>query len=279
MTTISNAFINALLADTTYALQSNNLNGFTGSSLTNLPDVKDRMTPTLAKYIGDNFTVKTHIETGDLLGSGFDATVWRANNPDGTANLNGKLYLSMQGTTGLGDLLSDIDLATSGNARNQLADMVNWWLSISTPLGQQATQITVIGGAFFAATAVAGQGLVTAAELANGMEVNGHSLGGYLATAFTRLFGSEAHVSHTSNGDLRSIAMNSVAVYSHSTGAGGQFGTKTHRWTGLDSSAKSASSPRHYCASSYRKHSDTLGQWHLAGVRQTRAEGGAPWLA
>ena len=98
---ISEAFINALLADATYALGSKTKDGLTGSDLEDCNDgeLKERMTPALAKYIGDNFTVVTHIETDDIIGSGFDATVWKDNN-------SGKLYVSMQGTVGMADFLA-----------------------------------------------------------------------------------------------------------------------------------------------------------------------------
>lgn len=47
--TVTNAFINALLADATYALDSATPNGRTGAALTQ--DLSARMTPTLANYI------------------------------------------------------------------------------------------------------------------------------------------------------------------------------------------------------------------------------------
>lgn len=89
MSNIQNTYTNALLADATYALDVNGLEGLTGTNLE--AKLSTRMTPTLAKYIGDNFTVLTHIETSDALGSGFDATVW--------SDKTGKAYVSMQGTT------------------------------------------------------------------------------------------------------------------------------------------------------------------------------------
>jgi hypothetical protein len=52
MTTIHDAYINALLADASYV--NDFLPGMTGAKLT--AQVTGRMTPDLAKYIGDNFT-------------------------------------------------------------------------------------------------------------------------------------------------------------------------------------------------------------------------------
>ena len=98
MPTINDTYINALLADATYALESNMMNGLTGGDLTD--ELKERMTFSIAKYIGDNFTVVTNINTSEL-GSGFDATVWRDN--------AGKIYVSMRGTEGLADFVTDID--------------------------------------------------------------------------------------------------------------------------------------------------------------------------
>ena len=218
MSKMTKAFNNALLADATYALNSNNLNGLTGSNLVNLLGFEDRMTPTLAKYIGDNFTVVTHIETGDFLQSGFDATVWKD-------NATGKLTVTMQGTSGLQDFLSDADLAVTANARSQIVDMVNWWFKITTPAGQSARQIRLamqydnsapplaLGTRYAIAPDVPGTGLVLTAQLLQGVGVSGHSLGGYLATAFTRLFGSQAHISHTSTFNSAGFAPGSETVF------------------------------------------------------------------
>ena len=212
---ISEAFINALLADATYALGSKTEDGMTGTKLEDCNEgkLKERMTPALAKYIGDNFTVVTHIETDDIIGSGFDATVWKDNN-------SGKLYVSMQGTVGMADFLADISLATLNSAAGrQLVDMVNWWLCISTPKGEMAQQIKILAhssGADFVfvnAPPVAGEGLITAEDLEKGIEVNGHSLGGYLASAFTRLFGTQANVSHTSTFNSAGFAPGSEEVF------------------------------------------------------------------
>ncbi len=63
MTTIHDAYINALLADAAYAID-NDVNSDT--NLANLDALTVRMTPTLAQYISDNFYVKTAIDTGEL---------------------------------------------------------------------------------------------------------------------------------------------------------------------------------------------------------------------
>jgi hypothetical protein len=68
MTTIHDAYINALLSDATYALEDEG--PYSSEDLKVLVDLKTRMTPTQAKYIGDSFSVLTHVESDDFLGSG-----------------------------------------------------------------------------------------------------------------------------------------------------------------------------------------------------------------
>lgn len=207
MNNITDAFINALLADATYALD---IDGYfspndDGSDL--IGRLSERMTPKLAEYIGKNFKVISHFESDDTNGSGFDATVWRRN--DGTT------YVTMQGTQGLGDFITDADLTLGNGApARQIVDMVNWWMRISTPAGAPAKQIAmvnlstvplvpaVIGNLFpsyfYETTAVLGEGLITRGTP---VTVNGHSLGGALASTFANLF----------NGS--SVAVNEVETF------------------------------------------------------------------
>lgn len=200
MSMINDAFINALLADATYVDDLEP--GFTGGTLAE--KVSKRMTPVLAELIGRNFTVLTQIDSPDGLGTGFDATVWRGN--VGTS-YEGKVYVSTRGTEGLQDFLTDGDLAFSGNARFQIASMVNWWLRETTPAGQSALQIEAVigssavngGGDYtFFQPALSAIGTGRLASVATIESVNGHSLGGYLATAFNRLFGEKWPIGHTS---------------------------------------------------------------------------------
>ena len=168
MAAIEQTYINALLADATYAA-----NLFKNGSAQALTDaLSERMTPTLAKFIGDNFEVAAHAESSDVFASGFDATVWR-----GRANsaYAGKIYVSMQGTLGLQDFLTDGKLTLTGNAGQQVMDMVNWWLRLSAPVGQMAKQVAYSfnpATGFVAVGSATGLGLVSAAELAGGLEVN-----------------------------------------------------------------------------------------------------------
>lgn len=173
-TNINATYINALLADATYALDESTPNADTGGAL--LTRLGKRMTPTIAKYISDNYTVVTHIEMPDVGTSGFDATVWKE-------NATGKVYVSMQGTKGASDFVTDAQLSLTGNAGQQIIDMANWWLQITTPAGEMARQIgsevDAGSGLVSAKSDVPGKGLVSAADLVQGIEVNGHSLGGY----------------------------------------------------------------------------------------------------
>ena len=125
--------------------------------------------------------------------------------------------MSLQGTLGLQDFLTDAKLAISGNAGQQIIDMVNWWLKISTPVGQLAHQIGHTldprTGFLGIASDVPGAGLVSAAELVNGVEVDGHSLGGYLASAFMRLLGAQAHVTQTTTFNSAGFAIGSESAF------------------------------------------------------------------
>lgn len=215
MTSVGSAFTNSLLADATYALRRNGIDGLTGPDLSTL--LNERMTPTVAKYIGDNFTVVSHIETDDFFASGFDATVWKE-------NFSGKLFVSMEGTSGLADWLADYQLTLASNPGRQVVDMINWWLRITAPLDSSVAQYHYGPGSTegaewsFSTYMVPGENLLSTSDLAIGVEVNGHSLGGYLATAFTRLFGSQAQVLHTSTFNSAGFAPGSEAVFSELQG-------------------------------------------------------------
>jgi len=100
MTKIAGAYINALLADAAYVnLLNEPLNSSGNQDL-----LGKLMTRTLAAYIAANFEVTSSINTSDipLVGSGFDATVWRIKSGSELAGSNnenaGKTYVSMRGT-------------------------------------------------------------------------------------------------------------------------------------------------------------------------------------
>ena len=189
MNTIESAYINALLADAAYAV-SPSLNA--GQQTTAL---NTRMTPTQATFIAANFDVLDSVETPGLLGSGFDAVVWKGKLGTDYA---GKVFVSMRGTQGGQDLADDLDLSSTGLAYRQLVSMVNWWLRETTPNGQPAKQIKLDDAfaptGFVAAPTVSGTGVL--ASVTSIESVDGHSLGGYLASSFARLFGAQWPVAH-----------------------------------------------------------------------------------
>lgn len=193
-TTAMNAtYINALLADASYVDLSANIN----------TRLANRLTQPLADFITANFEVmnQTGSSDGALSFGGFGATVWRGKS---TGDYAGQTYVSMRGTQELlSDIPDDLQLALTGVTYSQLKDMVNWWLRETTPEGQQAKQIQVFPStssglhlAFVAAPTVAGSGHLQ--NITSIDSVNGHSLGGYLATAFERIFGSQNPIGHIS---------------------------------------------------------------------------------
>lgn len=229
---LHNAYINALLADASYV---DDLVSATGNPLTSTDFVKalkDRLTPTLAQYLADNFEVVTQKLTSDLTESGFDATVWRGreNTPDA-----GKVYVSMRGTEAdrPADLVSDVDLTTGGLARFQVVDMVNWWLKSTTPTTVLAAQVKYVTpldltllaagyavGSIVAAPPVQGDGSISNAAT---VTVNGHSLGGHLAIAFSRIFGGSINIEHTytyNSANFNSLSANKFAQIATALGSG-----------------------------------------------------------
>lgn len=187
MSSLQAAYINALLADASYTERVR-----TGA--VNAGDFKERLTEAQANYLATNFTILSSIESPKVLGNGFDAVVWQGK-PD--TPYAGQVFVSMRGTQGVEDIADDIALAGSGVPIPQIVDMVNWWLRITKPQGQQAQQIQFqpLSG-YTLASPTTGTGEIAA--VTSIAAVNGHSLGGYLATAFTRLFGNQADVQSVS---------------------------------------------------------------------------------
>lgn len=199
MTDTSKSYINGLLADATYK----NMVASMGQDKI-IEALQERMTPELAKYIADNFEVASAINTPDAVGqgSGFDATVWKGR--AGT-EFAGQVFVSTRGTepdAGGQDLLADGDLALGVAARDQIIDMVNWWMRETTSEGNAAQQLkltkkdVIVPGP--TGPSVVTEYKVEAADTALGtgrlkdvthVQVNGHSLGGHLASSFARIFG------------------------------------------------------------------------------------------
>lgn len=198
MSPIQTAYINALLADASYVER-------VAPGAVTAGQFGTRLTETQATYLAANFEVISSVETPRTLGSGFDAVVWKIKPGSALAGTNnenaGKVFVSTRGTQGLEDISDDVSLALRGIPHQQIADMVNWWLIETATVGTVVKQIRVqeTGYLLKVYDLVAGSP-VTATRtgalvgVTNITAVNGHSLGGYLATAFTRLFGSQAGV-------------------------------------------------------------------------------------
>ena len=105
MTTVNDAFINALLADASYIDRL--VPELTGTALADM--LAGRMTQDLATYVGKNFAV---VEQEFGNSSNFDATVWRGN--VGTPYA-GRVYVSMRGTQEGPDFAADYDLFRTGS--------------------------------------------------------------------------------------------------------------------------------------------------------------------
>ena len=211
---IRNAFVNATLAEATYA---NGLTpDMTGSTLSDVLVLE--LTRPFADYVGERFNVVR--QTLDAS-SGFAVTVFRDRS-------DGQRYISFRGTEewpgGIQDWVADVDLAVgSGVAYRQVIAMVNWYMRASTPPEAQATQLAdtwhyEAGELVLDTYLAAGTG-----ELAGSPDwiVNGHSLGGHLTTAFARLFGNSATKSFTFNGaGFLDSANSAFAAIERSLGSG-----------------------------------------------------------
>jgi len=178
------------------------------------------MTATQSAFIAKNFEVLSSIETPTLLGMGFDAVVWRGKSGSDYA---GKVFVSMRGTQGLQDIADDVALASRGIPHQQIADMVNWWLkntvSTSNTSVQQIKVVETIVSPLLSTYSFAldntTNGTGTLSDVGVIEAVNGHSLGGYLATAFTRLFGANVQSVNTFNsaGFSNVAAINIEGIY------------------------------------------------------------------
>lgn len=208
MSYIQSAYINALLADASYIdlpigiISQDQFENTEGT-------LSRRITPQLARFIADNFEVIDNRYASEYHESGFDAIVWKGR--QGTP-YEGKVFLSTRGTelNGKDILGADIDLALSSSARSQIIDMINWWLRETTPATETVTQLvnanvnvpTPIGVPIplpwsWVTTGSPAQGTGRLTGV-NSISINGHSLGGHLASAFARIFGGSLSIEHIS---------------------------------------------------------------------------------
>jgi hypothetical protein len=204
MNAIQTTYINALLADAAYVTLKNADGVITDPNVLQ-SNLAKNLTQPQADYLLNNFDILT--QTLSPTG-GFDAVVWR-----GKANSEfaGQVFVSMRGTAGLQDIADDITLAARGIPYDQIRDMANWWLKATAKPGEMVKQIAVLDTSTTAPmpevisfkTFVEGTPVQATGELYGQVNaiagVNGHSLGGYLVTAFTRLFGANVQDVNTFN--------------------------------------------------------------------------------
>lgn len=209
---IDNIFHASLLSQSAYADDLDP--GDTGSTLENgLVDAKldeytvgvaNGMTQSQAKLVGDSYEVIYQQPTTD---SGFSATLFRE--IDST-----EYTLSMRGTDtsliGVDWLSANLGNAVRGFARDQVVDMINFYLRLTQPASADVSQykydeVTQLSPpSQFSYLVRAGEGqtpntyaVLTLDTAAPGLGVintttqlttTGHSLGGHLASAFSLLF-------------------------------------------------------------------------------------------
>ncbi|MDE2309288.1 MAG: hypothetical protein KGL01_00485 [Betaproteobacteria bacterium] len=204
MNTIQDYFTNAQLALAAYSDFSAGYD--VGSVKTALTDTghfglfDPDFTTTSAQNFVDRFAVINQFTDSGLFGltggSGFSATVFR----DTTT---GSYTLAIRGTEPLtpGDFGADLDLATGSLARNQLVAMVNYVLRLQVGAAGETAQLQVNPLApslppLWSGAMVQGVGPGIAPS---NFTLTGHSLGGYLAQGFERLFGGGTGQLYTYN--------------------------------------------------------------------------------
>ena len=222
MSAIQELYQQAVLAEAAYAnFWDNNLNAL----ITNPEDVKNaliasKFSPAQATAFVKKWRVAHHIPDTT---NGFSATLFER--LDANGNSTGQYSLGIRGSTwddfGL-DFQSDVgDIFLDGVVLQQLVDLYNYWQRLTAPLNnnyQTARLVTLVNE-----TVQLQEGLITEAELrsrpdiiidspsqtvrtvqfatssqADGLglttaatvDISGHSLGGHLAMAFSRLFPS-----------------------------------------------------------------------------------------
>jgi trimeric autotransporter adhesin len=208
----SNLFQYAQLADASYAILGNEV---TNVSITNPGLVSAALQSTRSFSLTQatdfvaNWSVLNHqVDTDwDIAGSGFSATLFRSTKEPF------EVVLAIRGTAGLNDTLdADINgLVTNGLAYNQIIDLYNYVQRLKGAVGADVQQTRLVladldtpfsetllvGVGIYALRykiehyTASGVGLGFANEVNNLSTVVGHSLGGHLAFAFTRLFAGD----------------------------------------------------------------------------------------
>ncbi|HUW25977.1 MAG TPA: calcium-binding protein [Gallionella sp.] len=216
MSTIQNLFEQAQLAEAAYAnLWNSNTNSvITDSELVKIALIAEKFSIAQAAELVKNWRVVS--QQPDTI-SGFSATLFEK--LDANQQPTGQYSFAIRGSTQiLSDFVADAALiAADGIAPAQVVDMYNYWQRLNAPIdaiydaailmpiadfqiGQYpASQLIYdsIGGTystikFVKSNALADTSLQTGsgalAVCPAGLSVDGHSLGGHLAMAFSRLF-------------------------------------------------------------------------------------------
>jgi len=190
MTTIEQAFFDAVLADISYVDKLEE--GMTGDVLAG--KIEKRISAPLAEIIGARFEV---LAVKNDTSTGYQGVVFRDTQTK-------ELYVANRGTEEIKDFIADGNLAViTGVASAQTASMINWWEQISNPAGTTAPQIKpgIIDQFVSLPLAPATGKIATALDQAGGkVRVVGHSLGGHLTTIFASLFSGQVSHSSTFNG-------------------------------------------------------------------------------
>ena len=186
MSTIQSLFQQAQLAEAAYA----NFGAFANpvDALTNID-----FSPAQATAFVTDWEVADHVPDTAM---GFSATIFRNRQ-------TGAYTLAIRGTkaTSITDIFNDANIILNdGVAVAQLVSLYNFWQRANTALGSQYTAATIsaspVDGSYTVSWVSSGQlgdvslrqgsGALTTTPAT--LNVTGHSLGGHLAMAFTRLF-------------------------------------------------------------------------------------------
>ena len=194
MSTIQELFQQAQLSEAAYA---NFIDPQAGNVFVDPVDIKialiasgfskDTNAPTqsaqAAAFI-QNWRVVSQFSESGVLSNGLSATLFEKVNP----SLPGTQYtLAFRGSQEFRDFAgADLDLTVTGVARNQLISMVNCVLRLQVGATGFAQQLNATGTGL-AQNLVDGVGPGIDPDL---LTINGHSLGGYLAQVYQRVFGS-----------------------------------------------------------------------------------------
>lgn len=225
MSTITSLFQQAQLAEAAYA----NFLDDAGHLITTDKQLEAALTTGDGKFSQSQAAdFVTHWEVVHHLpntASGFSGTVFRRRDDDPISGLKaGDLVFALRGTEpGVQDLFqADLnEIVKNGLAFRQIIDMYNYWQRLTAPEGGLALQASLVlanplttpSNKLIYESVIDSVGIPWTIELEyqpvglgevahpdNLAAVTGHSLGGHLATAFTRLFAGWTTEAVTFNG-------------------------------------------------------------------------------